>query len=99
MVENRTIEKVKEELYVAKLNVARLENELKELESVNVIKGLSSNGIYRIYWKDGGNSLSSVGTMSDGRRWYCPCNWTGYYKECLASFNWDIVKYVERLYV
>lgn len=97
MVEYRTIERVKEELYEAKSDVTRLENELKELEKTYV-KGLSSNGIYRIYWISGDYSISSVGTLSCGKRWYAPCNWIGEYKDSVVSTNWSIVKYVERMF-
>lgn len=35
------------------------------------------HGLYLIYWKDrGGTSLASVGSMSDGKRWIAPTNWT-----------------------
>lgn len=33
------------------------------------------HGLYKVYWKDGGTSLASVGSMSDGSRWIAPCNW------------------------
>mgnify|MGYP003658827111 CR=1 FL=1 len=32
-------------------------------------------GIYRVDWKDGGNSLAAVGVTSDGHRWLAPANW------------------------
>lgn len=34
------------------------------------------NGLYRVYWKDGGVSMASVGATPDGGRWLAPCNWT-----------------------
>ncbi len=33
-------------------------------------------GIYKIFWKDGGTSLASVGNLHDGVRWIAPINWT-----------------------
>ncbi len=33
------------------------------------------HGVYRLFWKSGGSSLASVGSMPDGRRWMAPTNW------------------------
>jgi len=33
------------------------------------------HGLYRIWWKSGGNSLASVGSMRNGDRWLAPTNW------------------------
>lgn len=38
------------------------------------VKGLK-HGLYEIYWKSGGSSLSSVGYDSLGYNWITPCNW------------------------
>lgn len=35
-----------------------------------------SPGIYKIYWKNGGDSLASVGVDEKGDRWLAPTNWT-----------------------
>jgi hypothetical protein len=34
------------------------------------------HGLYRIYWKQGGSSLASMGSCYNGDRWFAPCNWT-----------------------
>lgn len=51
-------------------------------------------GLYKIYWKEGGSSLASVGSLNDGTRWYAPCNWTGE-NEFVACTDWDEVERVE----
>ena len=33
-------------------------------------------GLYKIYWKDGGYSLTAIGMLHDGTRWVAPVNWT-----------------------
>lgn len=33
------------------------------------------DGIYRLWWKDGGSSLAAVGITTDGKRWFAPTNW------------------------
>ncbi len=33
-------------------------------------------GIYRVFWKDGGESLASIGMSHKGLRWLAPTNWT-----------------------
>lgn len=38
------------------------------------VQGLR-DGIYRLWWKDGGSSLAAVGITSDGKRWFAPTNW------------------------
>lgn len=32
-------------------------------------------GVYRVFWKDGGSSVATVGMMADGARWLAPSNW------------------------
>lgn len=34
------------------------------------------HGCYIIYWKGGGASYATVGSLHDGRRWLAPANWT-----------------------
>lgn len=38
------------------------------------VRGIK-HGLYEIYWKSGGSSLSSVGYDSAGYNWIAPCNW------------------------
>ena len=33
-------------------------------------------GIYRVFWKNGGDSVASIGMSSKGLRWLAPANWT-----------------------
>lgn len=33
------------------------------------------NGLYLLFWKDGGYSLAAVGRNEAGYAWYAPCNW------------------------
>jgi hypothetical protein len=33
------------------------------------------DGVYTIYWKDGGASLTSLGHRANGDIWISPCNW------------------------
>jgi len=35
-----------------------------------------NHGIYVIYWKSGGSSVASVGSLYSGKRWMAPANWT-----------------------
>ena len=55
---------------------------------------LLGHGIYRIYWKDGGSSLASVGSLSNGDRWFAPTNWI-----TVPCVDWRSVKRAERLLV
>lgn len=36
------------------------------------------HGVYIIFWKSGGKSLASIGSMPNGERWVSPCNWVGF---------------------
>lgn len=38
------------------------------------VKNLNA-GLYRIWWKDGGNSLASIGICGNGDKWVAPINW------------------------
>ena len=54
------------------------------------------NGLYLLYWKDeygGGCSPASVGCLSDGTRWFAPCNWINESKWT----DWDHVEKVVRV--
>lgn len=48
------------------------------------------HGLYKLFWKDGGSSLASVGSNIYGRRWFAPTNWV-----TVPSFNWEPVLTVE----
>jgi hypothetical protein len=50
-----------------------------------------SNGLYRLYWRNGGSSLAAVGRLRDGSVWHAPCNWT----DCNKSTDWSGVVRVE----
>lgn len=50
------------------------------------------NGLYRIYWKSYGSSLSAVGRTASGEVWFHPANWVSG-----PSVNWRIVRRVEAL--
>ncbi|MEM9067159.1 MAG: hypothetical protein AAGE52_01595 [Myxococcota bacterium] len=50
------------------------------------------HGLYLINWVDGGTSLASVGSDSDGRRWYAPTNWV-----TVPGYDWSIVQSAEHL--
>jgi hypothetical protein len=45
------------------------------------------HGLYRIKWKDGGESLAAVGSKYDGQRWIC----------CYGEKIWASVESVTRL--
>ncbi len=51
------------------------------------------HGLYRIYWKDGGNSLASVGSDASGTRWFAPTNWAA----SIPCNDWSDVERVELL--
>lgn len=55
------------------------------------------HGIYRLYWKDGGSSLASVGGLHDGTRWFAPINWTSKAPDGIASTKWVYVEYVHKV--
>ena len=52
------------------------------------------HGIYRIHWKEGGSSLSAVGSDHNGFRWFSPTNWISG-----ISTNWDIVDYITQIHI
>lgn len=54
------------------------------------------HGLYILFWKDGGNSLASVGSLHDGTRWFAPTNWTNKSKEGITSTDWRKVDRVVR---
>ena len=52
------------------------------------------HGLYKIYWKDGGRSMASVGSLHSGKRWFAPTNWTSK-DHNIASSCWNKVKDVK----
>lgn len=52
------------------------------------------HGLYRIYWKSGGSSIASIGSLSDGTRWYAPTNWI-----TVPSTDWKIVRRIEKFQI
>lgn len=48
------------------------------------------NGVYRMFWVDGGLSVASVGRNTDGKAWFAPANWVSG-----ICYNWSMVKHVE----
>jgi hypothetical protein len=53
---------------------------------------LPDPGLYRIHWRDGGNSLASIGVTESGGRWLAPTNWVA-----PAEFDWADVLKMDRL--
>jgi hypothetical protein len=56
-----------------------------------------TNGLYRVYWKDGGDSLAAVGSDSRGKHWLAPTNWLVSKDTDLIDYNktWRLVEKVE----
>ena len=51
-----------------------------------------SFGLYRLYWKEGGSSLASVGQNANGDLWFAPTNWI-----TVPCFDWKSVKRVNKI--
>ncbi len=51
-------------------------------------------GIYRVEWKDGSESIASVGIGPDGTRWIAPTNWVAPSSDPIL---WRDVKRVQRI--
>ena len=51
------------------------------------------HGLYKIFWKDGGYSLASVGSLACGKRWMAPTNWISV--PTSKRKHWKMVKSVE----
>ncbi len=60
-------------------------------------KGGLEMGLHRVHWKGGGTSLASVGQMSDGRKWFAPCNWVSPSQNPEADF-WLEIDHTELLH-
>ena len=53
-------------------------------------------GIYRIFWKDGGSSVGAIGKTPNGDRWLCCSNWTSEKFQGIDSTeHWGMVKKVK----
>ena len=64
---------------------------IKEAKQLN-------NGLYRIFWKDGGgSSLAAVGRLYDGTPWFAPTNWISPSPNGIASKQWRMVDRVESI--
>tara|TARA_R110000772_G_scaffold99174_1_gene198717 strand:- start:3940 stop:4299 length:360 start_codon:yes stop_codon:yes gene_type:complete len=50
------------------------------------------HGLYRIWWKDGGSSLASVGSDQHGFRWLAPTNWIS--GSSTSTVCWDAVDHI-----
>jgi hypothetical protein len=52
------------------------------------------HGVYRLYWDGRNYSLASVGSLSNGSRWFAPCNWTSESADGIVGVNtdWTMVK-------
>lgn len=60
------------------------------------------HGLYRVYWKEGGYSLASMGSCYDGSRWICPCNWTHSdlsYPKVATTMVWRKIERLEEVLV
>lgn len=49
-------------------------------------------GVYRVWWKSGGNSVASIGFFADGTRWFSPSNWINKDKANLEEWSIKIRK-------
>lgn len=61
------------------LRGAMTDEELREAITDYVVgvesKGKPGPGLYKVYWKSGGDSLAAVGVLPNGDRWLAPTNW------------------------
>lgn len=48
------------------------------------------NGLYEVYWEDGGTSLVAVGRNAHGDVWYAPTNWVN-----VPSYDWEKITKVD----
>jgi hypothetical protein len=61
------------------------------LRPLLVNEGQLEEGIYRLYWKEGGYSLAAVGFDKVGKVWYAPTNWVDH----IPCYDWDKIEQVE----
>lgn len=50
------------------------------------------NGVYRVFWKSGGDSVAAVGRTADGSAWLAPANWI---RIDMHGLHWRLVDRVE----
>lgn len=56
------------------------------------------NGLYKIYWKEGGYSLGAMGRTYNGMCWIAPCNWISsdnYNPQIATTQSWVKVERME----
>lgn len=58
---------------------------------------LLNHGLYKLFWKSGGNSLASIGSLCDGTKWFAPCNWTSETEDGIASCDWNKIEKVIKI--
>ena len=46
------------------------------------------HGVFRLFWKSGGSSVASVGSLHDGTRWFAPSNWVSKTAGGITSTDW-----------
>lgn len=54
-------------------------------------------GLYRIFWKTGGQSYASVGQLNDGTRWFAPSNWSSRDQKDVVCTEWRKIRAVCRI--
>jgi hypothetical protein len=76
----------------------RTDYKITKINSFDDITNVSL-GLYRIFWKKGGSSLSAVGQTNDGTRWFAPCNWTteSNSSPMVASTNWQLIDKIREI--
>ncbi len=52
------------------------------------------HGLYVLVWKDGGESVASVGSNVHGERWFAPTNWIR-----VPWFDWSKVESAKLIHV
>lgn len=53
------------------------------------------HGLYKVYWKSGGKSLASIGSMPNGDRWIAVCNWINGSVLIKDLSEWSAIKKVK----
>jgi hypothetical protein len=65
-----------------------------ELGLFDTAPDLPPPGLYRIYWKSGGDSLAAVGMTHEGARWLAPINWVW---PTTSLKSWSGIERIERI--
>jgi hypothetical protein len=71
----------------------RLEEDAK-MKTVPFDPKTLKRGLYRVFWKQGGESLAAVGVTFSGEKWIAPCNWA-IELTCRGQSTWDMIERVE----